>query len=174
MIQSGDFNRAMDSKEEATEALLSLAKETEDLALREREYFSPIMKKWHPFAAGVAAVVLHNCYGAMLKRYLTSTPKLSSETVSVLQRAGKLENFLVQMVVEDSTECEDGGKSLVREMAPYEVDAIILKLLKQWIDEKLKKGKECLRQAKETEVSPCTSSANRCIHLERVLKQCWL
>lgn len=174
MIQSGDFNRAMDSKEEATEALLSLAKETEDLALREREYFSPIMKKWHPFAAGVAAVVLHNCYGAMLKRYLTSSPKLSSETVSVLQRAGKLENFLVQMVVEDSTECEDGGKSLVREMAPYEVDTIILKLLKQWIGEKLKKGKECLHQAKETEVSPCTSSANRCIHFERVLKRCWL
>ncbi|XP_048127738.1 protein unc-13 homolog isoform X2 [Rhodamnia argentea] len=175
MIKTSSFNQAMDAKQEAVEALLSLAKETEDLALREREYFSPIMKKWHPFAAGVAAVVLHNCYGAVLKRYMASSPKLSSETVSVLQRAGKLENFLVQMVVEDSTECEDGGKSLVREMAPYEVESIILKLLKQWIDEKLRKGKECLRQAKETETwnpkSKTEPYAQSAVELMRLIKE---
>ncbi|KAL3724677.1 hypothetical protein ACJRO7_029788 [Eucalyptus globulus] len=175
VIQAGNFDQAMDAKQEATEALLSLAKETEDLALREREHFSPIMKKWHPFAAGVAAVVLHSCYGAMLKRYLTIAPKLSGETVSVLQRAGKLENFLVQMVVEDSTECEDGGKSLVREMAPYEVDSIILKLLKQWIHEKLKKGRDCLRQAKETETwnpkSKTEPYAQSAVELMRLIKE---
>lgn len=49
-------------------------------------------------------------------------------------------------------DCEDGGKSLVREMVPYEVETIILKLLKQWIQEKLRLGKDDLQRAKETEV----------------------
>lgn len=125
------------------------------MALREREYFSPILKKWHPNAVGVAAVVLHNCYGMLLKQFLSGAVavKLTNESVEVLQRAGKLENFLVQMVIEDSTECEDGGKAVVREMVPYEVDSVILRLLKQWIDDKLKKGRDCLRRARETEVS---------------------
>ncbi|PKI35107.1 hypothetical protein CRG98_044496 [Punica granatum] len=151
ILVTKNYKHASDSKQEASEALLQLAKEMEDLALREREYFSPILKKWHPVAVGVAAVVLHNRYGSLLKQFLIGTTKLTNETVEVLQRAGKLENFLVQMVVEDSNECEDGGKVVVREMVPYEVDSVILKLLKQWIDDKLKKGKDCLRRAKETE-----------------------
>lgn len=122
------------------------------MALREREYFSPILKKSHPVSVGVAAVVLHSCYGTLLKQFLSGTTKLANESIEVLQRAGKLENFLVQMVVEDATECEDGGKAVVREMVPYEVDSVILKLLKQWIDDKIKKGRDCLRRAKETEV----------------------
>lgn len=123
------------------------------MALREREYFSPNLKKWHPNAVGIAVVVLHNCYGKLLKQFLCGATKLTNESIDVLQRAGKLENFLVQMVIEDSTECEDGGKAVVREMVPYDVDSVILKLLKQWIDDKIKKGKDCLRRARETEVS---------------------
>lgn len=103
-------------------------------------------------AVGVAAVVLHNCYGGLLKQHLSTASTLDSETVSVLQRAGKLENFLVQMVIDDSADSHEGGKAMIREMVPYEVDAVILKLLKQWIDDKLKRGKDCLRRAKETEV----------------------
>ncbi|XVE81900.1 hypothetical protein DITRI_Ditri15bG0103200 [Diplodiscus trichospermus] len=140
-----------EEREEPSVALLQLAKETEDLAARERELFSPILKKWHPIAAGVAAVTLHQCYGATLKQYLAGTSVLNNEIVGVLQRAAKLEKVLVQMVVEDSEECEDGGKGIVREMTPYEVDSIILKLLRQWIGERLKKGKELLSRAKETE-----------------------
>lgn len=98
-------------------------------------------------------MTLHACYGSLLKQYLAGVSSLTSETVSVLQRAGKLEKVLVQMVVEDSAECEDGGKAIVREMVPYEVDSIIFNLLKQWMQERLKKGKECLQRAKETEVS---------------------
>ncbi|KAF4364808.1 hypothetical protein G4B88_025527 [Cannabis sativa] len=109
-------------EEEASEALLQLAKETEELALKEREGFSPILKRWHSTAVGVAAVTLHSCYGAVLKQYLSGVSTLSCETVGVLQRAGKLEKMLVQMVVEDSVDCDDGGKSIVREMVPYEVD----------------------------------------------------
>lgn len=82
---------------------------------------------------------------------------LTAETVGLFQRTGKLEKFLVQMVVEDSAECADGGKAIVREMVPYEVDSIILNLLKNWMDERLKKGKECIQRAKETEVSFLTS-----------------
>ncbi|XVF66434.1 hypothetical protein PTKIN_Ptkin10aG0035400 [Pterospermum kingtungense] len=134
-----------------SEGLLELAKETEELATRERELFSPILKRWHPIAAGVAAVTLHQCYGAVLKQYLAGTSILSSDIVEVLQGAAKLEKLLVQMVVEDSEECEDGGKGIVREMTPYEVDSIILQLLRQWIDERLKQGKEMLCRAKETE-----------------------
>lgn len=136
----------------ATEALLQLAKETEDLALRERESFSPILKRWHPTSAGVAAVTLHQCYGAVLKQYLAGTTTLSGEIVGVLQRAAKLEKVLVQMVVEDSVDCEDGGKGIVREMIPYEVDSIILQLLRHWIDQRVQRGKDCYHRAKESEV----------------------
>ncbi|XWS13893.1 hypothetical protein CRYUN_Cryun36dG0077900 [Craigia yunnanensis] len=140
-----------EEREEPSVALLQLAKETEDLAAKERELFSPILKRWHQTAAGIAAVTLHQCYGAVLKQYLAGTTMLNSEIVGVLQIAAKLEKVLVQMVVEDSEECEDGGKGIVREMTPYEVDLIILRLLRQWIDERLKKGKELLCRAKETE-----------------------
>ena len=146
-------NATTGERAEASEALLQLARETEDLAARERELFSPILNRWHPIAAGVAAVTLHQCYGAVLKQYLAGTSMLNSEIVGVLQRAAKLEKVLVQMVVEDSEECEDGGKGIVREMMPYEVDSIIMRLLRKWIDERLKQGKELLCRAKETEVS---------------------
>lgn len=135
-----------------TGALLQLAKETEDLALRERESFSPILKRWDSIAGGVAAVTLHQCYGAVLKQYLAGTGTLSNDTVDVLQRAGKLEKVLVQMVVEDSAECDDGGKGIIREMIPYEVDSIILRQLRLWIQERITRVKECYLRAKESEV----------------------
>ena len=142
---------ATEEGEEAAKMLLQLAKETEDLALRERECFSPILKSWYTVAAGVASVSLHQCYGSVLMQYLAGRSNISKETVEVLQTAGRLEKVLVQMVAEDSEECEDGGKGLVREMVPYEVESIILRLLKQWIDEKLKTVQECLNRAKEAE-----------------------
>ncbi|KAK6929733.1 hypothetical protein RJ641_003827, partial [Dillenia turbinata] len=138
-------------EKEASEALTELAQEIKDLATREKESYSPILKRWHPIAAGVAAVTLHNCYGNVLKQYLDRVSTLTNETVVVLQRAGKLEKLLVQMVVEDSVECEDGGKAVVREMVPYEVDSIITRLLRAWINERLRKGAESLERAKETE-----------------------
>ncbi|KAK4750454.1 hypothetical protein SAY87_003936 [Trapa incisa] len=154
ILETTNYRHTVESRHEASEALLQLAKETEDLALREREYFSPILKKWHPNAVGIAAVVLHNCYEKLLKQFLCGPVKLTRDCVDVLQRAGKLENFLVQMVVEDvSTDSDEGasGKAIVREMVPYDVDSVILKLLKLWIDDKMKKGKDCLRRAREVE-----------------------
>ena len=154
IIETGSYkSTSLEVKDEASEALLQLAKEAEDLALREREVFSPILKKWHSIAASIAAVTLHQCYGAVLKQYLAGVSTLNNETVSVLQSAGKLEKVLVQMLVEDSAECEDGGKTIVREMVPYEVDSVILRLMKKWIGERLKRGQECLNRAKDSEVS---------------------
>ncbi|KAI4345867.1 hypothetical protein L6164_012955 [Bauhinia variegata] len=140
-----------DVKEEPSELLLQFAQEAENLAMKERECYSPILKKWHPTSAAVAASSLHSCYGTVLRQYLGEVISLTSDTVDVLHRASKLEKQLVQMVVEDSVECEDGGKTVVREMVPYEVDTIILTLLRKWIDEKLEEGRECLQRAKETE-----------------------
>ncbi|XP_052188946.1 protein unc-13 homolog [Diospyros lotus] len=136
---------------EVAETLIKLAKETEELALKEKLIFSPVLKKWHPIPAGVAAMTLHTCYGTLLKQFMAGVSLLSAEAINVLHRAGKLEKVLVQMVVEDSADCEDGGKGTVREMVPYEVDSIISNFLKQWMHERLKKGKVFLQRAKETE-----------------------
>lgn len=141
--------------------LMKLAGETEELAWKEKDIFSGVLKKWHPIAAGVAAVTLHTCYGALLKQYLRGASSFKNETVLVLQRAGKLEKSLVQMAVEDSVECEDGGKASVREMIQY---AIIVKLLKQWIQERSKTGKEHLQRAKETETWNSMSKSKPYVH----------
>ncbi|KAE9612105.1 hypothetical protein Lal_00022264 [Lupinus albus] len=138
-------------RRELGEVLIQLAQETEDLVMKERQHFSPIIKKWHSSGGAVAAVMLHRCYGQVLRQYISEVTSLTSESVQVLQRAGKLEKFMVQIVVEDSSECDDGGKTVVREMLPFDVDSVILSLLVKWIDESLSKVKECVQRAKETE-----------------------
>ncbi|GMI72059.1 CELLULOSE-RELATED DUF810 [Hibiscus trionum] len=168
-------NASMEERGDAYEELLQLAKETEDLAARERELFSPILKKWHPTAAGVAAVTLHQCYGAVLKQHLAGTRMLNSEIVGVLERASKLEKVLVQMVVEDFEECVGGGKVIIKEMVPYEVDAVTIRLLGQWIDERLNKGRKLIHNAKKTETwSPISKSeryAHSAVELMNLIKE---
>lgn len=140
-------------KKELSELLLQLALETEVLVMKERQHFSPILRKWHPTSGAVAAMMLHTCYGQVLRQYVGEVTSLTSESVQVLQRAGKLEKLIVQIVVEDSNDCDDGGKTVVRQMAPFDVDSVMLSLLGKWIDDSLNKGKESLQRAKETEVS---------------------
>lgn len=147
--KSGEYER----NKKLSEVLLQLAQDTEVLVMKERHHFSPVLRKWHSTAAAVAAMMLHTCYGQVLRQYTNEVTSLTTESVQVLQRAGKLEKLIVQIVVEDSTDCEDGGKTVVREMVPYDVDSVILTLLGKWIDESLNKGKESLQRAKETEVS---------------------
>lgn len=142
------------SEEDATsEPLIQLVKETEELAAKEREMFTPVLKRWHPIPAAVAAVTLHNCYGVLLKQYLGDVTILSNEAVHVLQAAGKLEKALVQLVEEDSADWEDGGKTIMKEMVPFEVDSIVRNLMKSWIAERLNKIKDSINRAKDTEVS---------------------
>lgn len=112
-----------------------------------------MLKKWHQAAGTVATVMLHNFYGHELRQYLSEVTPLTCETVELLQRAENLEKVLNQVVVEDSTKGEDNRKTVVRGMVPYEVDSIVLNLLRKWIHESMHKGKEYLQRAKETEVS---------------------
>ncbi|PKA58716.1 hypothetical protein AXF42_Ash000809 [Apostasia shenzhenica] len=137
--------------EEPSETLVHLAKDTESLAATERETYSTVLKRWHPRPVAVAVVTLHSCYGIVLKQYIARITGLNNESVRVLQTAGKLEKTLVQMVVEDAADYDDGGKAVVKEMIPYDVESIVLTLMKSWIMERLRVGTECLNRAKETE-----------------------
>lgn len=141
------------SFQQMCETLIRLANETEELAFKEKGSFSMLLKKWHPISVGVAAVTLHSCYGFLLKQFLKCNSDINNKMLTVLQRADKLEKVLVNMVVEDSVECEDGGKTVVREMVLYEVDAIIVKFLGQSATGRLKRIKDVIHKAKETEVS---------------------
>lgn len=154
MLDDGNVNRDTIEVHDVADALIQIAQATQELAMKEKETYSSTLKKWHPVAAGAAAVTLHNCYGTLLKQYLTGTSQLlSNEAIEILHTAGKLEKFLVQMAVEDSVECEDGGKAIVREMVPYEVESIITRSIRQWIQERLKSVKDVLQSAKESEVT---------------------
>ncbi|KAL7616610.1 hypothetical protein Lser_V15G02855 [Lactuca serriola] len=167
MVENGYAINGSMMVKEVSGKLIELADETEELVIREMEMFSPVLKKWHPIAGGVAAVTLHACYGNMLRQFLTAHSVISNETVAVLQRADKLEKVLVNVVIEDSVECEDGGKAVVREMVTYEVDSIVLKFLRQWIQDSLKNVKDVVQKAKESETwnpksksEPYAQSAN--------------
>ncbi|XP_047315048.1 protein unc-13 homolog [Impatiens glandulifera] len=160
-----------------SDVVVKLANETEEIALKEKAIFSPVMKKWHPIASGSAAVSLHSCYGKVLKQYVTGIPFLTPDTLMGLQRAGRLEKLLIQMVVEDSVDSQDeeNGKAVVREMVPYEIDAIITDLLNEWIQDRMNKGKNCIHIAKETEswnpISKNEAYAESAMELMKVAKE---
>ena len=120
----------IDRDDEPSEILARLANDAEQLALAERDNFSPV-----------------------LKQYLGKATCLTNELVHVLHAAGRLEKALVQMMVEDVADSDDGGKSVVREVVPYDVDALVLRFLRTWIEEKLRIARDCLLRAKDTEVS---------------------
>ncbi|KAI3823060.1 hypothetical protein L1987_04486 [Smallanthus sonchifolius] len=151
MVENGNVISRKMPFHQVCQTLVRLTNETEALAFEEKGSFSMVLKKWHPISAGVAAVTLHSCYGALLKQFLKCNSDITNEMLIVLQRADKLEKVLVNMVVEDSVECEDGGKTVIREMVLYEVDSIIVKFLGQSITGRLKRMKDVLHRAKETE-----------------------
>ncbi|XP_020578976.1 uncharacterized protein LOC110023753 [Phalaenopsis equestris] len=137
--------------EDPGEIILQLAKDAETLAAKEKEVFSPVLRQWCPAAAGLAIVTIYNCFGIVLKQYLAKANSLTDELVRVLHCAGRLEKMLAQMVADDAGDKDDGGRNLVGEMVPYEVDAIAVALLKAWMEERLRIGRESLNRAKEIE-----------------------
>ncbi|TVU48438.1 hypothetical protein EJB05_08075, partial [Eragrostis curvula] len=141
----------IDGDDEPSEILARLAKDTEQLALFERDNFSPVLMRWHPFPGAAAVVTLHSCFGVVLKQYLAKATSLTNELVHVLHAAGRLEKALLQMVVEDAADTDDGGRSVVREMVPYEVESTVARFLKTWVEERLREAKECVTRAKDTE-----------------------
>uniref|UniRef100_A0A803KT18 Uncharacterized protein n=1 Tax=Chenopodium quinoa TaxID=63459 RepID=A0A803KT18_CHEQI len=160
----------LEGEKEVSEALVSLAQKTEELAAKEKETYSSTLKRWHPVSAAIASVTLQNCYGAILQQYLAGVSMLTIEAINVLHKAGRLEKVLVQMVVEDTVDCKDGGKSIVREMVPYEVDSVIIRLLRKWIEERRRKGRDILQRAKETE-SKAEPFAQSAIELMKIAKE---
>lgn len=129
-----------------------LARDISELAFNEKATFSPILKRWHPLAAGVAVATLHVCYGHELKQYVKSVTELTPDAVEMLMAADKLEKDLVQIAVEDSVDSEDGGKSVLREMYPYEAEAVIINLVKSWIKTRMDGLEECVDRNLQEEV----------------------
>ncbi|KAJ0644252.1 putative protein unc-13, mammalian uncoordinated 13, domain 2 [Helianthus annuus] len=114
-------------------ALCMLAQDVTDLAFTEKEIYSPILQKWHPLAVGVAVATLHSCFGQEVQKFVSGIKELTPDVIQVLIAADKLEKDLVQMAVEDSVNSDDGGKSIIQEMTPYEAEAVIVDLVKSWI-----------------------------------------
>ncbi|XP_022132004.1 uncharacterized protein LOC111004977 [Momordica charantia] len=142
MEKADSSRRASKSLPNSLPLLAILAKDVGDLAVNEKEVFSPILKKWHPFAAGVAVATLHACYGNELKQFISGIGELTPDAVQVLRAADKLEKDLVQIAVEDSVDSDDGGKAIIREMPPYEADSAIANLVKSWMKTRLDRMKE--------------------------------
>ncbi|VAI31746.1 unnamed protein product [Triticum turgidum subsp. durum] len=147
------------SSRNPTPVMSILAKDIGDLAIKEKNLYSPILKTWHPLASGVAVATLHSCYGSELKQFIAGLTELTPETVQVLKSADKLEKDLVNIAVEDSVDSDDGGKSLIREMPPYEAENAIANLVKVWIKERVDRLKGWVdRNLKQETWSP---GANR-------------
>ncbi|XP_058222177.1 protein unc-13 homolog [Rhododendron vialii] len=132
--------------------LAILAKDVGELATNEKQVFSPILKLWHPFAAGVAVATLHACYGNELKQFVSGITELTPDAVQVLRAADKLEKDLVQIAVEDSVDSDDGGKAIIREMPPFEAEAAIANLVKVWIKTRVDRLKEWVDRNLQQEV----------------------
>ncbi|KAF0894054.1 hypothetical protein E2562_033933 [Oryza meyeriana var. granulata] len=132
--------------------LTELARDTEQLAQIERRSFSPVLRRWHPAPVAIAAVTLHGCFGVVLRQYVGKVTILTEELVRVLQSASRMEKALAQMTAEDAADCsDDRAKAVVGDMEPYEVESVVMGLLKVWMDDRLKITMDCLHRAKETE-----------------------
>ncbi|KAA3490507.1 Elongation factor Ts [Gossypium australe] len=122
--QANSSRRASKNQLNPLPILAILAKDVAELAIHEKHIFSPVLKGWHPLAAGIT--------------------ELSSGIVQVLRAADKLEKDLVQIAVEVAVDSDDGGKAIIREMPPYEAEAAIGNLVKGWIKTRVDRLKECV------------------------------
>nr|GLL17077.1 uncharacterized protein LOC109190978 [Ipomoea trifida]GMC51231.1 protein unc-13 homolog [Ipomoea batatas] len=152
-MEKADSNRrASRNQLNPLPVLVILAKDVGELATKEKEVFSPILKRWHPFAAGVAVATLHVCYGNELKQFVSGITELTPDAVQVLRAADKLEKDLVQIAVEDSVDSDDGGKAIIREMPPFEAEGIIANMVKDWIKTRTDRLKEWVDRSLQQEV----------------------
>ncbi|KAI3963872.1 hypothetical protein MKW92_002430 [Papaver armeniacum] len=133
MEQADSSRRSSRNLPNSLPVLAILAKSVGELACKEKEVYSPIFKRWHPLAAGVAVATLHVCYGNELKQFIKGIQELTPDAVHVLRAADKLEKDLVQIAVEDSVDSDDGGKGIIREMPPYEAETAMADLVRGWL-----------------------------------------
>lgn len=154
MEKADASRRASRNQPNPLPVLAILAKDVGDLAIEEKNLFSPILKIWHPLAGGVGVATLHACYGNELKQFISGIAELTPDAVQVLRAANKLEQDLVQIAVEDSVDSDDGGKAIIREMPPYEAEGAIANLVKAWIKTRIDRLKEWVDRNLQQEV-PC-------------------
>lgn len=152
MEKADSSRRASKNQPNPLPVLAILAKDVGELALKEKRMFSPILKRWHPLAAGVAVATLHVCYGNEIKQFIAGITELTPDAVQVLRAAEKLEKDLVQIAVEDSVDSDDGGKAIIREMPPFEAEAAIANLVKMWIKTRVDRLKEWVDRNLQQEV----------------------
>ncbi|KAI3771447.1 hypothetical protein L6452_02611 [Arctium lappa] len=133
-------------------ALCLLAQDVTDLAFTEKEIYSPILQRWHPLAVGVAVATLHSCFGQEVQKFVSGINELTPAVIQVLIAADKLEKDLVQMAVEDSVNSDDGGKSIIQEMTPYEAESVIVDLVKSWIKTRVDRLEEWVDRTLQQEV----------------------
>lgn len=129
-----------------------LAQDITDLAFTEKEIYSPILQRWHPLAVGVAVATLHSCFGQEVQKFVSGIKELTPDVIQVLIAADKLEKDLVQMAVEDSVNSDDGGKSIIQEMTPYEAESVIVDLVKSWIKTRVGRLEEWVDRSLQQEV----------------------
>ncbi|KAL0886118.1 hypothetical protein Bca101_010101 [Brassica carinata] len=153
------FAQATDSSRRASRnqknplpVLAILAKDIGELAVQEKRMFSPIWKRWHPFAAGVAVATLYVCYGNEIKQFISGISELTPDAVQILRAADKLEKDLVQIAVEGSVDSDDGSKAIIREMPPFEAETVIANLVKDWIKARVDRLKEWVDRNLQQEV----------------------
>ncbi|KAK9101097.1 hypothetical protein Scep_024527 [Stephania cephalantha] len=152
-MEKADSSRRTSRNQPKSLPLLSiLAKDIGELAVNEKEIFSPILKRWHPLAAGVAVATLHTCYGNELKQFISGLSELTPDAVHVLRAADKLEKDLVQIAVEDSVDSDDGGKGIIREMPPYEAETAIANMVKMWVKTRVDRLKEWVDRNLQQEI----------------------
>ncbi|KAI4337500.1 hypothetical protein L6164_015909 [Bauhinia variegata] len=171
MEKADSSRRASKNQPNALPVLAILAKDVGNLAVNEKRVFSPILKRWHPLAAGVAVATLHACYGNELKQFISGITELTPDAVQVLRAADKLEKDLVQIAVEDSVDSDDGGKAIIREMPPYEAEAAIANMVKIWIKSRLDRLKEWVDRNLQQEVwSPQANQEGYALSAVEVLR----
>ncbi|XP_062090872.1 protein unc-13 homolog [Humulus lupulus] len=144
--------RSSKGKKNNLPLLAILAQDISELAFSEKAVYSPVLKGWHPLAAGVSVATLHSCYGNELKQFVAGISELTPDALQVLRAADKLEKDLVQIAVEDAVNSDDGGKSVIREMPPYEAEAVIVTLVKDWIKTRVDRLKEWVDRNLQLEV----------------------
>ncbi|PPS02281.1 hypothetical protein GOBAR_AA18378 [Gossypium barbadense] len=152
MEKADSSRRASKNQPNPLPVLAILAKDVGELAVHEKQVFSPILKGWHPLAAGVAVATLHSCYANEIKQLISGITELTPDAVQVLRAADKMEKDLVQIAVEDAVDSDDGGKAIIREMPPYEAETAIANLVKGWIKTRLDRLKEWVDRNLQQEV----------------------
>ncbi|KAJ9551119.1 hypothetical protein OSB04_015164 [Centaurea solstitialis] len=152
-------------------ALCVIAQEITDIAFTEKEIYCPVVEKWHPLPVGVAVATLHSCFRQEVKAFISGINDLTPDVIQVLIMADKLEKCLVEMAVEDSFNSEDGGKSIIQEMDPYEAEAVIADLVKSWIQTRVDRLTEWVDRNLQKEVwSPTVNKGQFAPSLVEVLR----